>query len=55
LPSRSKKPAHRPKLVKEYGCPNARTDRGNKARKHNIVYKTFGNQWFTERFSPYQK
>jgi hypothetical protein len=44
LPSRSKKPAHRPKLVKEYGCPNARTDRGNKARKHNTVYKTFGGK-----------
>ena len=23
LPSRSKKPTHKPKLVKEYACPNA--------------------------------
>lgn len=23
--------------------------------KHNIVYKTFGNQWVSEYFSSYQK
>lgn len=27
LPSRSKKPTHEPKLVKEYACPNAPKNR----------------------------
>ena len=32
---------HKPKLVKEYVCPNAEKRKENKARKHNKVYSAW--------------
>ena len=46
LPSRSKKPTHKPKLVKEYACPNALTDRLEEGSTgYNNVYKSLGDKW----------
>jgi len=33
-----KSQTHKPKLVKEYSCPNAEKRKENKARKHNNMY-----------------
>jgi len=38
--------------VKEYGCPIARADCEQKARAHNIMYKTLGFKWLLEEFCP---
>ena len=35
LPSRSKNQPHEPKLVKEYGCPNAERKENEEARAYN--------------------
>ena len=40
LPSRSKKPTRKPKLVKEYACPNAPKDSMEEGSTgYNNVYK----------------
>ncbi|MGB4123388.1 MAG: hypothetical protein WBK40_04200 [Bacteroidales bacterium] len=38
-------PSHKPKLAKEYGCPNADRKENEKARAYNKVYKSLGNRW----------
>jgi hypothetical protein len=45
LASRSKQP-HKPKLAKEYGCPNADRKENEKARAYNITYTQAGVSCF---------
>jgi hypothetical protein len=45
LPSRAKSQPHKPKLVKEYACPNALADRLEEGSTgYNKVYKSLGNK-----------
>ena len=48
LPSRSKKPTHKPKLVKEYACPNAQEEIKIVANLKDNMTKNKECQWVTK-------
>jgi len=46
LPSHSKNLTHKPKLGKEYACPNALVDRLEEGSTgYNTQYKKLGRKW----------